>query len=231
MSYYCKRSSLYGSLSPRALRKAQSQPLQITGRRYRSWDTILPQLTEAQHAALTSFEAYLVQFSVVGQARGFPLLEAVPPADHPYPTFEPRLPVAFMNCAITLDQAHLSPDVTLVSIDIHPLFYCSYCRIVKTFKSLPGYWAHIRDGHALVPEQTRMDDMIRAGNVWQAHREIAARQGAHINHEDVTWKQVQQTKEDGFSWAVVLSWKLAYARKRKYGKTVTKEDESSEMST
>jgi hypothetical protein len=39
-----------------------------------------------------------------------------------------------------------------------------------------------------------------------------------INRDDTTWKQVQQMKEDDFDWLVVLSWKLGYSRKRKYGK-------------
>jgi len=65
-----------------------------------------------------------------------------------------------------------------------------------------------------------MNDMISAGHAWQEHKRLDKSHGIEIDLEDTTWKQAEQMKESGFSWEVILGWKLAYARKRKYGKEI-----------
>ncbi|RDW91142.1 hypothetical protein BP5796_02307 [Coleophoma crateriformis] len=171
-----------------------------------------------QLAALTPFEAYLIQFAIARRAKGLlgqdPLVLA--PADHPFATFERRLPVSFAM-DITVDAAYLTPiSLREDPAEIRPVFYCNYCISVTPFKSLSGFWAHLRDGHPLAPQEGRLADIVDAARKWESYKGSAA--GGTIDAEDVTWKQVQQTKEADFGWDVVLGWKLAYNRKRKYGR-------------
>ena len=107
-----------------------------------------------------------------------------------------------------------------------PTFQCVHCSVARTFRSLPGFWAHIRDGHPLVPESTRIGDIIRAGRSWQGFTERNCTKGIEIDIEDGTWKQVEQMKQADFDWSVVQGWKLAYNRKRKFGKEIGSQSEA-----
>ncbi|KAF8860616.1 hypothetical protein BDZ45DRAFT_741281 [Acephala macrosclerotiorum] len=69
-----------------------------------------------------------------------------------------------------------------------PQFFCNYCPAISTLKSLLGFWAHVRDSRPLVSEDLRLRDIA------------------------------EQIKEAGFSWGDIQAWKLAYSRKRKFGK-------------
>ena len=186
-------------------------------------------LTCAKHAALTSLEAFLIQFWVVCQARGIPAVSGIqPPADHPFNTFETSPPVTFGD-SITSNPDHRTAVIRRVKVaQPPPQFFCNHCPVVSTFKSLPGYWAHIRDSHSLTPQDVRLRDIIHAAKCWQVYKENCHTQGDAINLSDVTWKQAEQTKGVDFDWSVVMAWKLAYTRKRKFGKDGGIEEEGQE---
>ena len=171
---------------------------------------------------------YLIQIWVVCRARGWlHTLGSIPsPCDHPFATFETSLPLQFASDVSNLNPAHLTSDISMITAP-RPVFFCKHCSTANTFKSLPGYWAHIRDGHPLVPDRERMDEMICAGRQWQDYKQHARAQGGEVDGEDTTWKQAEQMKQSDFSWNVILGWKLAYSRKRKYGKDHGFRDESS----
>ncbi|KFY57250.1 hypothetical protein V496_06486 [Pseudogymnoascus sp. VKM F-4515 (FW-2607)] len=56
-----------------------------------------------QHAALTTFESFLIQFSVLRQAQGLPASPALArPRWHQYKTFEYQLPLQFVACPLAV---------------------------------------------------------------------------------------------------------------------------------
>jgi len=172
-----------------------------------------------QHAAIIYFEAYLIQISIAAQARGLEYTPPVsPPASHPYSTFETHLPISFTGCVVTIDPEHLAtPLLQPVLSEPRSTFQCRHCSVANTFRSLPGFWAHIRDGHPLVPESSRIDDIVRSGTSWQSFKERNHIKGTEIDVDDTTWRQVEQMKQADFDWNVVRGWKLVYNRKRKFG--------------
>jgi hypothetical protein len=94
-----------------------------------------------QHAAITDFEAYLIQISITAQARGLEYTPLVsPPASHPYSTFKTHLPISFTGCVVTIDPEHLAtPLLQPVLSEPRPTFQCRHCSVANTFRSLPGF--------------------------------------------------------------------------------------------
>ena len=176
-------------------------------------------LTKSQHACLTVYESFLIQFSVMRRAKNMPdIAHPSRPGNHPFSTFETSLPLSFVDCAITADPANLTNCEIAISPKSTVLFHCKYCLVASSFKSVSGFWAHIRDGHPLVPIALRLEDVKHAGSIWRAAKEQDHSRGTLSNSDDTVWSQVGQMLETTFDWEVFCSWKLAYNRKRKFGR-------------
>ena len=163
---------------------------------------------------MTPFESYLIQFSVFRRAKGLPSIQApLTPPNHPYPTFEYQLPLSFTNSSVEVDPAHLvsiGPQPVTPSTRT-PTLRCRFCTKVTAYKRITALWCHIRDKHALIDTETRLQEIVRTGSLWRDHWERERALGFPINRNDPTWIKLEQIKEDDFGWGVVLSWKIVYS--------------------
>ncbi|KAL2405721.1 hypothetical protein ABEF95_000981 [Exophiala dermatitidis] len=169
-------------------------------------------------AALTAVEAFYVQFSVLCRAKDCPRPETsfAAPHNHPYDTFEHELPLSFASCSVIPDDADLV-DNEAESVDPEslrsPTFYCYFCH-VKSFKRISAYWFHIRDRHGRIPDNQRLAEIRRTGEIWAAHLEAERIRGHGVSHEQRTMQKLQQILAPDFTWDVVKTWKLRYHHER-----------------
>ena len=89
--------------------------------------------------------------------------------------------------------------------------YCRFCTKVTGYKRVTALWCHIRDKHTVIDTQTRLQEIIRTGSLWREHWESERALGFSVNPNDPTWIKLEQMKEDGFGWGVVMSWKIVYS--------------------
>ena len=168
-----------------------------------------------QHAALTPFEVYSIQFSIFRMANGLPPVEGVrQPSDHPYPTFEYQLPLSFADCSVNVDPSNLivAKSQPVTSSTQVPILSCRFCTRVTTYRRITALWCHIRDKHTMINNQERLEEILRTGSYWRDHYECQRTLGHAINRSDPTWLKLEQMKKKDFSWDVVLTWK-AYSAK------------------
>jgi hypothetical protein len=102
-----------------------------------------------QHAALTTLEAFLIQFHVLLMAKGKAPLEPPPrPQWHPYLTFEYQLPLTFCqaNPAVDVDSGEIVSGV--VNTKGKPELRCLFCSRIKAFKSIIALWSHFVHQHS-----------------------------------------------------------------------------------
>jgi hypothetical protein len=174
-----------------------------------------------QQAALTTFEMYLVQFSVWRAANGMSPITAPPtPRWHPYPTFEFGLPLSFCqpDSSMTLRPEHLVAHPESVSLEGKPDLTCAFCPRIKSFKSVIALWSHfvhqhhdsthsrIRPSSKVVVATDRLLKRIRqTAALWSTYWQRFSDGGKHRNP---TMLKLKQVAEEGFSWETVLSWDL-----------------------
>ena len=122
-----------------------------------------------QHAALTDMETYMIQFAVISMVKGLPPLTMSPPmpADHPFPTFEYRLPLPFGD-SIKVDTTHLTkPGSQSLSLSTRaPSLICNFCSRVHTYKRPTALWIHIRDKHDIEDKNERLEEIKSIGARW-----------------------------------------------------------------
>jgi hypothetical protein len=164
-----------------------------------------------QLAALTTREAYLIQFSVLRRAKGLPSVNSPPkPADHPFQTFEYQLPLLFPHRLSTvLSEDLVSTELpSATSLSLNPTFHCRFCPYSRVFKTVIGYWSHVFKKHLEISNEKRLEEIIRAGMIWRDHLEDSRARGSGISYDDPTWLKLEQIKEESFNWEVVMTWKL-----------------------
>lgn len=167
-----------------------------------------------QHASLTPYEAILIQLTVVAKARGWSPPSQGRPSSHPYPTFESRLPLSFLDCAVVLDPGHITASLASAAAAERLAFRCRYCTPARPFVSLRMFWGHIRDRHRLVPSITRLEDVIRSGGEWlESTRHARQKEGTQ---NCVLGQLARRTQEPSFSWEVLSGWKLGPSQKRRW---------------
>jgi len=166
-------------------------------------------------AAMTPSEHFLVQLSVLRHARGRdPAPPAPRPDHHPFPTFEDRLPLSFAEVQRLPDRerlAYMQPNVPADKKSL-PIFYCPFCRKVSTFRTIVGYWTHLRDSHPLDSQSARLLEVKRAGLIWRQHLESGQTPGQAPPCNDRLWAYLQQVSSDKFGWHTVTTWKLLKKR-------------------
>ena len=103
-----------------------------------------------------------------------------------------------------------------------PIFLCIFCRS-HSFKTIIGYWTHIRDRERLISDQRRLDEIKSSGGIWLRHLEQARASGHGTSRADPTWLKLQQISQ-GLAWDDVLSWRLGYNRGKNHNGVVSQEE-------
>jgi hypothetical protein len=157
-----------------------------------------------QLAALTTFEAYCVQFSILRQARGLPPALAPPKPRWSYKTFESSLPLD-LECTgsmVSFDEANIADYSVLPKRD--PDLICALCVKIKAFTSIVHAWSHIQHQHKDAPEHARLAEVRRLG---LSHRDTWITK-SHGGRNNPTRLKLDQVLAGNFDWGVVLSWNL-----------------------
>ncbi|OAP60169.1 hypothetical protein AYL99_05171 [Fonsecaea erecta] len=173
-----------------------------------------------QHAALTTTEAFCLQFHVLGVAAGDDGLArwCLPrPSDHPrsYTTFEGRLPVQMPATAVRADASLLvvppAENATATDIRADLRLRCRLCEDTGRRWTKPTTaWAHIVVHHAGHPREERTREIRRIAEEYAAWAE---ERFYHLpSHNPQTWAKIVQARSPDFDWEVVESWRLHEAR-------------------
>ncbi|KAL2075898.1 hypothetical protein VTL71DRAFT_841 [Oculimacula yallundae] len=159
-----------------------------------------------QHAALTTYEAYLIQFSILRKAKGLPPIAEPPrPRRHTYNTFEYQLPVLFCGNQSSFDTEDLNPSQPIEE-DLKPELVCQLCTKIKAFTSIVAAWSHIVHKHAggepehLTREISRIT--IKWKEYWARHPNGSGPRNAK------TLAMMAEVDGPHFSWDTVLAWNL-----------------------
>ena len=157
-----------------------------------------------QHAALTSREAYYIQFAVLRQAKGIP---AAPPIPRPrrflYPTLESQLPSSFP--AVTVDPNDLVQEAQSAKKEGRPDLLYAFCPFVKAYASITAYWGHLVNKHGEINDETRLEEVHRTAALWRAYWEEYSDGGKYGNP---TMAKLLQLKQEDFGWQQVEDWGL-----------------------
>lgn len=160
-------------------------------------------MVHVQHAALTTKEAYHIQFAVLRQARGLPPIQLKPhKRRYMFPTFESGLPCSFP--AIAPDPTMLDTAPVKSSDTTRPKLMCSYCTRFKPFASIHAFWVHIVGRHEDVPNETRLQTIRESANLWRQY--WSTQSGGKRGNR--TLERLDQIEEEGFCWRHVEEWQL-----------------------
>lgn len=172
-----------------------------------------------QHAALTTLEAFSIQFFVLLKAKGLaPRPPPTRPRWHTYPTFEHQLPLTFCpdNSAVDLVDEGIVSDAPPTSPPGKPELRCRFCPRIKSFKSIIALWSHYVHQHysatgdapwskVVVAEQALLEEVRRTAQLW---REYWRNHSDGGKRRDPTMMKLNQVAGDSFSWSHVLEWHL-----------------------
>ncbi|KAE9373247.1 hypothetical protein N431DRAFT_557405 [Stipitochalara longipes BDJ] len=171
-----------------------------------------------QHASLSTFETFLVQFSVLLTAKGqAPFAAPQRPRWHAYPTFEHQLPLSFplIEPAVKLPEDEIDSQVVPESPTGKPELKCRFCLRIKAFKSIIALWSHLVHQHyressdnewsrVIVDEQYLLEEVRRTAGLWLSYWKHS--DGG--KRRDPTMIKLRQVEEESFTWRTVLDWEL-----------------------
>ena len=173
-----------------------------------------------QLAALTTVEAFCLQFFALGSGLG--LAEGSRPNfgvpdDHPefYATFEDRLPLKMFTTTVSLDPSNLvQPPLTIqYTTDVlekHKI-HCHFCpQIKRVWNQITAFWSHIRIQHSDRPHEDLLAEMRRVTDAYAAWADSHFYDLATNNPS--TWTKMKQVWADDFTWDVVIGWRLPQDR-------------------
>jgi hypothetical protein len=165
-----------------------------------------------QLAALMPAERLSIQLDVYRQSRGLATLPPpTTPADHPFSTFEAKMPVQFPCTGTTELPWRLTDVLTEGGDTYHDMprlqFVCCFCLTRKVYSNVTPYWRHIYKLHQVVPEDQRLQAIRDSAQKLREHREEYVRiQGSSHGPDTTTRKRVEQAGRDDFGWQVVEAW-------------------------
>ena len=166
-----------------------------------------------QHAALTTYEACLIQCDVFRRARGMATCDDPPRPRgyaHIYPTFETRLPLKLSSVgseAVRFDPS----DVSMCSpkaVIAKPNLICGLCTRIKSFNGVVNLWSHLLRKHTRDrSDEERVVEVRRTARLWReymgATRSVIGR--APTNR---TSAMIAEVLREDFCWEVVAKWDL-----------------------
>jgi hypothetical protein len=93
-------------------------------------------------AALTDYETYLISLEPLRSITGIPLaVTPQQPLNHPYVSFETKLPLSFVAKPVSLSVTNLAAR-KLANVETggeNVLFDCVFCNTGKRYSKLTGY--------------------------------------------------------------------------------------------
>ncbi|CAL8581215.1 hypothetical protein XPA_006916 [Xanthoria parietina] len=122
---------------------------------------------------MSAAEVYLIQSDVRRQATGLDLgLATSPSEDHPYPTFESHLLLAWPNqvfeTALGVDPADFVNTAPPAERPCRPGLQCCFCNI-PPFQPLEGFWGHQVHKHTDISTFKRLGEIQRTATLWTAY--------------------------------------------------------------
>lgn len=127
-------------------------------------------------------------------ARGLPHPPPpVRPRQHRFASFEHRLPLSYQpGSTVALRPGSLAgaPERGRVP---KPTLQCAFCRGVKAFASVVGYWGHLVYAHPGEEEEDCLAEVRKAALAWKEYQKRT------YGRKDRTTRKIQQTLAEGFS--------------------------------
>jgi hypothetical protein len=172
-----------------------------------------PTITDhTQLAALTTYEAYLIQFSHLRQSMGLPSDDA---PEHPgnwftYRSFETRLPLSKILCEGLGSPALLQAPTDGVDAGPRdarrPPLVCAFCTGIKGFYRPTKLWAHLVKVHGGTElQEDLLQEVRQVASLWLAHWETTSEM---VRKDGITKARLLQACEEDFGWQDVLAWNL-----------------------
>lgn len=164
-----------------------------------------------QLAALTPFEAVLIQRFVFNRGAADKQPPPPRPRQHRYPTFETQIPVSFAADRNGPDPAPPPfPHAELAGPPRgrvpRPDLCCPFCPADKmTFNSVTGFWGHIAHKHDDEDDGERANAVRSSAREWEGYW---LAMGFTPQSDSPTLSKITQALSSGFSWADVQSWNL-----------------------
>ncbi|KAL8782339.1 MAG: hypothetical protein Q9213_005460 [Squamulea squamosa] len=158
-----------------------------------------------QHAALATNEVYSIQFDVLRQARRLPtdLNPFRRPRRHQFSTFEGYLPCRFTAVKVHPDDLEFDCPVSRRK-SCKPDLFCKFCKRIRAFDSLAGFWGHVVHKHDGIEIPKRLEEIRRTATEWRIYSE--QQEGGKKGQS--TLKRIEQALRADFDWEIVLAWEL-----------------------
>ena len=159
-----------------------------------------------QHAALTTREAYYIQFAVLRQAKGLPTQSVPRPRRYLYPTLESQVPSSSFP-AIIVSPDNLVEEVLPAKKEGRPDLLCAFCPCIKAYASITGFWSHVVNKHKEINDEQRLKEVLRGAALWRQYWDQCSDGGKYANPTMAKLEQIEQQGES-FGWQQVLNWGL-----------------------
>ena len=126
------------------------------------------------------------------------------PRRHRYSSFTSQLPTRFD--AVNPDPGTLTrePPTTKRKCG-KPEFICPFCKKIKGYDSVAGYWGHLVHKHDGLDTERRLTEIRRTAVLWREYWDQYSDGG---KRGQATRLRLEQVASDNFNWDVVLSWGL-----------------------
>ncbi|KAK6210921.1 hypothetical protein LQW54_005799 [Pestalotiopsis sp. IQ-011] len=164
-------------------------------------------------ASLTTYEAYLIQFSVLRRALHIP---EAGPAQRPagwaaYPSLEDRLPLSAMLCEGSRPEPMLERAGPVAgagdAANGRPSLVCPFCTAIKGFRRPTKLWAHLVHRHSASEDKDRLvQEVRRTASLWLAYWEGSSSEMGRAG--GATKAKLLQALQGGFRWRDVVAWGL-----------------------
>ena len=147
-----------------------------------------------QHAALTTQEAYAIQFDVLRRARGIAPKPIDRPRRHRFSSFESQLPCRFP--ALKVESADLILERPAPTNPAKPQLLCIFCKRLKNLQTVTGLWGHIVHKHDGIDVEGRLREIRRTARLWRTYWDENVDRG---KGGTATVKRLEEAEKDDFN--------------------------------
>lgn len=135
------------------------------------------------------------------------------PQEHPYPSFESRLPLSHAfhqtdgtasKIGVKLDEVFDTPPS--LRNPRKPELVCLLCKCVKSFARITPLWSHVISDHGDVHNDLRLHEIQRAADLWREYWEKRSDGG---RRDGLTMQRIAQAARKSLTWEDVLEWNMS----------------------